>query len=343
MHERHAVTWLAWAVATALSVQLAPNPLYVVVVIVVAAVVVELHRRPGPLAGAFGVLVGVGLFFAGVRTVLTALTTHAGGDRLFTLPEATLPRLLGGFTVGGPIETDVVLRSASEGLAIVGVLAAFGAFNAVVSHYELVQSAPRAFYELGLVVTVSLAFVPSTLAAVAGVREADKARTGGRVVRRGRIVRQVVPVLETGLERAVHLAESMDARGFARLGAGPGEATGGVLGLASLLALGAAFVALVGRQRGLAVAFGAAGVVALVAAVVITSRAARRTRYRQRRLSGRDVAIGVTCFAAPLALAALSLAGDDSLRWIPGSATGPALSIAAVVALLPLLAVAPRP
>ena len=77
---------------------------------------------------------------------------------------------------------------------------------------------PRAFFELGLVIVVALAFVPSTLAAIHDVRDADRARTGGKVVRRGRLLRQVVPVLELGLERAVTLAESMDSRGFARAG-----------------------------------------------------------------------------------------------------------------------------
>ena len=44
-------------------------------------------------------------------------------------------------------------------------------------------------------------------------------KAGGRVVRRGRLVRLTVPILESGLERAMALAESMDARGFARFAA----------------------------------------------------------------------------------------------------------------------------
>ena len=43
---------------------------------------------------------------------------------------------------------------------------------------------PRAFHELGLVVTIALAFVPSTLAALRASRESDRARTGGVVVRK---------------------------------------------------------------------------------------------------------------------------------------------------------------
>ena len=80
-------------------------------------------------------------------------------------------------------------------------------------------------------IVVALAFVPSTLAAIHDVRDADRARTGGRVVRRGRLLRQVVPVLELGLERAVTLAESMDSRGFARTGPSPRDRAAGWWGV----------------------------------------------------------------------------------------------------------------
>ena len=113
-----------------------------------------------------------------IRVALTAATTHTGtGTVLFTTPSFTLPQLLGGFTVGGPVEAEILLQAAAEGFVVVGVMAVFGAFNAVVSHYELVQSTPRAFYELGLVVTVVLVFVPSTIQAIGAVRVQ---RMGGR-------------------------------------------------------------------------------------------------------------------------------------------------------------------
>jgi energy-coupling factor transport system permease protein len=328
------LVWLLWALAAAASVQLAPNPCYVAVVVAVSALVVEGHAADGPLRGAFPVLLLAGLAFAALRLVLTVATTHGGGGAvLVTLPQATLPTVLGGFTVGGTVEAAVVARAAAEGWAIVGILAAFGAFNAVVSHYELVVAAPRAFYEVGLAVTVALAFVPSTVAAVGAVREADRARTGGRVVRRGRLLRQVVPILETGMERAVALAESMDSRGFGHRPAGRSDAAAGWLSLGALLGLGAAFVALVGRREALAVALTVAGVAALVAAILITSRASGRVRYRRRRLTRRDWTIAAVAWCAPAALALLAAAGDRTLVW-PGDRLGlPGLNVVAVLAL----------
>ncbi|HEX5587760.1 MAG TPA: hypothetical protein VFZ17_10655 [Acidimicrobiia bacterium] len=335
----HAGVWLVWALAAAACVELAPSPVYVALVIGIAGLAVSLHARPGPYAKAFPILVGVGVFFAVARTALTALTTHGIGHTMFTVPQFTLPRLLGGFTVGGAIELHVVLQSLVEGFAIVGVMAAFGAFNSVVSHSELIQSTPRAFYEVGLVVVVALAFVPSTLNAIADVRESDRARTGGRVVRRGRLLRQVLPVLELGLERAVTLAESMDARGFARAGAGSRDHAAGWCGVVSLLSLGGAFIALVGDRRGVAAVLGLAGAVGLLSAVLLTSSGTARVRYRPRRMTAFDWTMAAIVSAAPIALAVCSLGGDGSLVWFAErTLQWPALHVGPALSLLPLLA-----
>lgn len=309
------MTWLVWAVAAAASVQLAPSPAYVALVIAIAALVVESHRLDTTLARAFPLLLGLGVGFAVLRVILTVLTTHGGTDTIVTLPEATLPTALGGFTVGGTIEAAVLWQAAAEGLAVVGVLAVFGAFNAVSSHHELLQAAPRAFHEPGLVITVALAFVPSTLAAVTAVREADRCRTGGRVVRRGRLVRLAVPILESGMERAVGLAESMDARGFGRGTPARAEQTAGWLGAASLVALAGALVALVGRAEVLAAVMAGAGAATLVAAVAVASRVARPSRYRVRALTSIDRLVMAVAVAAPIGLGLLGALGDESLRW----------------------------
>jgi energy-coupling factor transport system permease protein len=336
----HSVAWLCWAVAASATVQLAPSPVYVALVIGVAALVVEVHALDSPFARAFPTLITVAVVFAFVRVALTAATTYSNvGPVLFTTPDFTLPTILGGFTVGGPIGAPIVLRAAAEAFVVVGVMAVFGAFNATVSHYELVQATPRAFYEIGLVVIVALAFVPSTIAAIHTVREADRARTGGRVVRRGRLLRMLVPILESGMERAVGLAESMDARGFARSGPSSRDRLAGWCGLGSLLALGGGFVALVGGAETVAALLGALGIVALVGAVTLASRGTRRVRYRPRRMTGGDwVLVGVSALA-PVTIALLDLAGDSSLRWVAATPLAwPTFHVLPVLAIALLLA-----
>jgi energy-coupling factor transport system permease protein len=314
----HSVTWLIWAVAVAASIQIAPNPFYVALAIAVVALVTETHRHETRIARALPVLLLVGVTFSLLRVVLLLLTTHVGGTAFVTVPQATLPRLLGGFTVGGALEWPVLWQAAAEGFVVIGVMAAFGGFNALASHHELVQRLPRAFHEAGVVLTVALAFVPSTLVAVGQVREADRARTGGRPIRRGRLVRLVVPVLETGLERAVLLAESMDARGFGRSPAGRRQVLAGWLGVAGLLGLCGAMVALVGRSTGVALGCLLGGAGALVAALVLAGSEERVTRYRMRPLTGLDARVIAVTAAAPVGLALCSAAGLSSLRWVVG-------------------------
>ena len=337
----HAVTWLAWALAAMVIVQLAPSPLYLTLILASSALVTAAHRVSS--TGAFRLLVGAGIVMALIRVVLTALTTHAVGTVLFTLPEVTLPRIMGGFTLGGTIEKEVVLQALVEGYAIVVLLGVFGAFNSVVSHYELLGSAPRAFHEAGLVVTIAAAFVPSTVTSWQTAREADRARTGGIVRRRGRLARTVIPVLETGMERSLRLADSMDSRGFARHPPGPADTASAWGALLALLALAGAFLALVGRRTGLATGLATAGLLLLVGSVVLASKASPRQRYRPRSLTLDDALVLATTGLGLALVASAVVVGEDTLRWsanpleAPGLALVPTLGILAlaVPALLP--------
>lgn len=340
----HALTWLVWALAAAVCVELAPSPVYVAVVIGVCWLVVAAHGRGDGLSRAFPALLALGVVFAFVRIGLTVATTHTSPAThvLFTTPALTLPRIVGGFTVGGTVELGVLLQAAAESFTIVGVMAVFGAFNAVVSHHELVRTAPRAFYEPGLIVTIAVAFVPSTMATVQRVREADRARTGGVTVRRGRLLRLAVPVLETGMEQAMALAESMDSRGFGAADAGTVEQAAGWCVAAGLLALAGSFVALVGRASVVAGISAAIGVAGLAAGAVLASRAAARPRYRRRRLPSGERLLMAACLVPPVAVALLAAAGDSSLTWSATPLAVPRFSLLVGLALIALAAPALR-
>jgi energy-coupling factor transport system permease protein len=91
----------------------------------------------------------------------------------------------------------------------------FGTFNAVTDPYGVLRLAPRRLHEPALAAALALSIAPRTIASVARVREAQAMR--GIEVRRWRTLPALlVPVLETGMEEAVTLAESMDARGHGR-------------------------------------------------------------------------------------------------------------------------------
>lgn len=324
----HVLVWLVWVACALAVLQLATTPPAVLLVIGVAALVVNACGGRHGLARAFPPLVAAAAVFSLLRVVLTVLTTHGGGGVLATLPSVDLPALLGGFTVGGTVHRAVLLRSLTEGLVVVGVIAALTAFNAVVSHHELLRLLPRAFHELALVVTVALTFVPSTLTAVSAVKEADRARTGLDLPARRGWARRLGAVLETALEKAVLLSESMESRGFGHTGPGAAERRGSRLALTGLFSCAAAFGALLGRRPGLAVVLAAIGALALGAAVTVVSRARPRTGLPKRRVRRRDASLIAMSLLAAGGI--LTLSAGAGLRWDVSAHAMPPLPPAAV-------------
>ncbi|MCC7077691.1 MAG: hypothetical protein IT198_11245 [Acidimicrobiia bacterium] len=341
----HALTLLVWALAAAATAQIAPNPVYAAVIVACAALLVRRRGARDAPGGTFRTLLALTAVFVGIRVLIAVLTVHGTGDAALSLPDIGLPGFLGGYTIGGTVEWPVVRQAVAEGVVVVAVVAVFAAFNTAASHYELIQVAPRAFHEPGLVLVVALAFVPSTIGAFREVRLADRARTGGTRVRRGRTLRHLVPVLETGMEKAMALAESMDSRGFGHGRAGGADTVAAWTSLVSLLALASALVALVGRAHSVAAALVACSVTLVIVAVVCVSRSHRRQRHRPTPVTRLDVALMGTAVAVPVSLALLGgMAGLD-MRWHTAAQTWPRFDpvVAAVILGLAIPALVPAP
>ena len=77
---------------------------------------------------------------------------------------------------------------------------------------------PAFIYQMGVVSAIAVGFVPQMVAAWQTIREAQQVR-GHRVRGLRDLLPLIMPLLITALERAMQLAESMEARGFG----GPAE------------------------------------------------------------------------------------------------------------------------
>ncbi len=333
----HGLALLGWAVAGALAVQIATSPLYLGTVLAISAATVFVLAEDRRKARIFTFLLLWSVSFAAVRVALAALTVH--GDRyvLFTLPSFSVPKVLGGFSIGGPVDGLTVASAATQTLAVVALVALFAAFNSVASHRDIVESLPSSFFELAVAVAVALRFVPSLTEAIAESRLADRARTGGSTVKRRRPGRLAVSVLDSSLEKAVLLSESMDSRGFASPGTHHGNGLVGWLGSASLLALAGSLVALVAGSSGAAVVLLAAAGAFFVAALKVDSRYGP-TKYASERLTPRDLQMVGIASLAPLGLWVAAVLHDPSLRWPrDGLLTWPTLSPLPLLATLTLL------
>ncbi|MGD2143455.1 MAG: energy-coupling factor transporter transmembrane component T [Anaerolineae bacterium] len=268
--------WLVWALVTLVGASSTRNPMYIIVLLLTAVVV---GGSCGKDEGRRSLLSP--LNFAVVAVPLSALfnafTVHVGDTILFSLPK-WLPLM------GGAITLEALCFGALNGLALTTIFSAFSVFNQVTPVRDLIRLTPRAFHEGGVVLSIALTFMPQTTRSLNRIREAQVVR-GHRV----RGVRDwlpiVVPLLVSGLERAMGLAEAMVARGY---GAVSGEEQPLVarglllLGLTSLLGGWLAYLFRPTRRL-VAASIMLVGAALLGVVARLIGRRVRRTVYRARR------------------------------------------------------------
>lgn len=183
----HPGAWLLWAMCASLIAISTTNPFYLLPLFAVCLLVYSARRRAGH-ERAFRIFVLFGLVAMGTRTLLV---------------------------VFGDVSTETFAAAALEGLRLAVLLSVYGALNAVTDPYRFLRLAPRRFHEPALAAALALSIAPRTVEAVGRVREAQRLR-GMNIARWRTLPALAVPVLETGMEEAVTLAESMDARGHGR-------------------------------------------------------------------------------------------------------------------------------
>jgi energy-coupling factor transport system permease protein len=286
------------------------NPLLLLLVGAAAAFVASSRRQPGAAGTAVGVFVRVGLVVIAIRVVLTALLgARIPGTTILTLPSVDLPEWAAGVTLGGAVTWEQLLAAVYGGLQLAVVLVCFGAANAVASAYRLLRSVPPVLHEAGVAVGVAVSLTPQLVVSVGRVRAARRLR--GRPGGLRGVTGTIIPVLEESLERAVHMAASMDVRGYGR--------TAAVAAGRRRLAAGALLVGLVGLLVGAyAVLDGTApavlrlpalavGTVAVVAGLGLAGRRVRRTTHRPDHWGLSEWAVagcGVATAACVLAIGA---------------------------------------
>jgi len=227
--------WLLWVLTTLVAASSARNPLYAVLLALVTTVVGTVCAPADGHAGGRRVALSP-LRFAAIAVPLSALfnalTVHVDDTVLLRLP-GWLPLL------GGPITLEALVFGVQNGLVLTVIFAGFAVLNQVTPVRDLVGLAPRAFHEVGVVISIALTFVPQTIRSLNRIRQAQAVR-GHRVWGLRDWPPIVVPLLISGLERSMGLAEAMVARGYGSISdrAQPLRTSGGlVLGLLTLLGL----------------------------------------------------------------------------------------------------------
>ncbi|MDP9329367.1 MAG: energy-coupling factor transporter transmembrane protein EcfT [Actinomycetota bacterium] len=184
----HPGAWMVWATCAGIVAFSTTDPVYLGLLVAVAWFVYSAHRVPGPTARSFRTFLLAGIAAMTIRTLLVVL---------------------------GTVSLENVAFSALEGMRLAALLVVFGTFNAVTDPFGVVRLAPRRFHEPALAAALALSIAPRTISMAGQVREAQRLR-GIHTSRWRSLPALAVPILETGMEDALTLAESMDSRGHGR-------------------------------------------------------------------------------------------------------------------------------
>ncbi|MFA5867518.1 MAG: energy-coupling factor transporter transmembrane component T [Actinomycetota bacterium] len=202
--------WAIWFTAVLVSVSLTKNPLYLLIILLAVGAVIA-ARRAEASSGPWRAFVGLGLSFVFISATYNILISHYGETVLLTLP-AGIP------LVGGPLTLEAAVFGLTFGLTFMAGLLAFAALNMAVGTGELLRILPKGMRGASTVISVSLNFIPATVSAAAEISQAQTIRrleygTGltGRIRKAGAAF---VPLVITGLEKAVVMAESMESRAY---------------------------------------------------------------------------------------------------------------------------------
>jgi len=303
--------WLLWSLTTLVAASSTRNPLYLVLLLLITAVVgvarAPVQNRRGLLSP---------LRFAAVAIPLAALfnglTAHLGDTVLFRLPH-WLPLL------GGPVTLEALVFGAMNGLTLAAIFSGFAVFNQTTPVRDLVQLTPRAFHEAGVVLSIALTFIPQTTRSLARVREAQAVR-GHRVRGLRDWLPIFVPLLVSGLERSMGLAEAMVARGYGAVSdrAQPLRTQGLLaLGLFTLLGGWLAWLFLP-AWRGAAWGTMVVGAGLIASVLWLAGRAAPHTVYRARHWTARDTLVVLGCgLTLAVVLLPLPLIDRGTLYYAP--------------------------
>jgi energy-coupling factor transport system permease protein len=326
--------WWAWALGLAVMASRTTNPLVLGCVVAVAAYVVAARRPDAAWGRSFRLFLILGVWVIAIRVVLgIAFGAPDGGRVLFSLPSLALPAWAAGVRFGGEVTEPALLSLIFDGMRLAAILACVGAANSLASPSRLLKATPAALYETGVAVVVALTFAPQI------VGDADRLRTARRL--RGRDTRGLrgfgsvaVPVLESALEKSLHLAAAMDSRGYGRMGHNSDarrRMIGGTFLAALLCAAIGAYSALDERIPTTAMVSLLSGSIAMiVVAFIIASRARIRTVYRRdpwRTPEWTTTGVGLVC-----AITAIATASSIAMQG-PSTFTVPQVPLIAICAL----------
>jgi energy-coupling factor transport system permease protein len=310
----HTWSWITWLIAAAVPAFTVRNPLYLALVLGAAWIVYTALGRATPTGSSWGSFVKLGAFLLALTIPFNALSMHLGQIVLFRLPQSWP-------IIGGSITLEAVIGGAVNGLALLTILVVFASFNAVVDHYQLLRATPAFLFQAGVIISIAITFVPQMVLSAKEIRQAQRIR-GHRFRGVRDLLPLVIPLLANALERAIQLAETMEARGF-------GSAVSPLSRRQALWSQLGTLIALLGLLSGFSIlaflpersAWGwtlaGLAVTGMLAILGFQGRRVQRTRYRRPRWHARDAAVVFASVVILVVVVAARVLVPETLYYSP--------------------------
>lgn len=198
-------TWLLWGIAAMLPLLIGRNP-WISLEVLIIVLTVRAVAVPAAAGQRVSWFLRIALVMATISTVFNLLTVHSGDRTLVTLP-ASWP------VIGGPLTLNALVYGIVGGLTLFTLVLVGLTTASMIRWVDLFHILPRRLAPIAVTGSVAWAFLPQTSVAWRNIQEAMAMR-GYRFRRLRDFLPIVVPLLASGLDRSLAMAESLEARGF---------------------------------------------------------------------------------------------------------------------------------
>ncbi len=273
----HPFAWWAWGLGIAVTASQSPGTLALILLCIGAAMVVYSKKSDQPWAKAFAIGVRLGVIAFVIRMIIgVSLSVPIPGNTLFTLPTIPLPDWMAGIRIGGPVTSERLAITATEGLTFFTLIIAISAASALANPKQGLRALPGVMHQAGVALIISTTLIPHFVTSIQRVKQARRLRGDQQRIAFRKIA---VPIFEDSLQRAINLGAAMESRGYGFNDSSTGRRFGSQILLSSVVIITIGVSLFLAAIEGAAIAFGI-GMILLVAGLLVANKSTKRTRYR---------------------------------------------------------------
>ena len=210
----HPLAWWAWGICLALATSRTASFWLLGLIILAASAVTFSRRSNDPWSAALVIGIKISLIALTLRMAIAIIFSVPGQGRvLFSMPRIRLPEWIAGIYLGGDVTVERLRAVFFESLTIFALIIAIAAASSLANPKQTLRTLPGILHEAGVALIIATTLIPHFAISVRRIRQARALR--GDTERFG-FKKTLVPLFEEALERALVLAESMEARGYGR-------------------------------------------------------------------------------------------------------------------------------